>query len=110
VAELLGVARETVRDWFSSNISADKGTKPDARVKLNTQKKIAKELRKVDAKRWTQKAVAELLGVGRQTVSDWFTTNADAGKGSKPDARVKLNTKAKEVVAERVKKGDGWGS
>jgi hypothetical protein len=28
-------------------------------LKLNTQKKIAKELRKVDAKRWTQKAVAK---------------------------------------------------
>jgi len=34
VAELLGVTQQAVALWFSSNISADKGTKPDARVKL----------------------------------------------------------------------------
>ena len=44
--------------------------------------------------------MAELLGVAHQTVSSWFTSNSNDGKGSKPDARVKLNPEAKEVVAE----------
>jgi len=86
---------------------ARRNLSPDQkRELLSTQKKIAKELRKADSKRWTQKQVAELLGVARPTVVAWFSTNVSADKGTKPDARVKLNTKAKEVVAERVKKGE----
>ena len=47
------------------------------------------------------KAVAELLGVGRQTVSDWFTSNTGDGKGSKPDARVKLKAVAELLGVSR---------
>ena len=51
--------------------------------------------------------MAELLGVARETVRDWFaSTNGGTAKATSPDARVKLNTRAKEVVVERVKKGE----
>ena len=45
-----------------------------------------------DPKKWTQKAVGALLGVARNTVSDWFITNVGADNTNKtptPDARVK---------------------
>jgi len=45
---------------------------------------------KSDSKRWTQKAVAELLGVDQSTVARWFSSNIQEHKGTKPDARVKL--------------------
>ena len=73
------------------------------------QREIAKKLREADAKRWTQQAVGALLGVARETVRDWFTTNGGAAIGSKtpkPDARVKLNTAAKEAVVARLEAGE----
>jgi len=73
------------------------------------QREIAKKLRESDAKRWTQQAVGALLGVAQQTVASWFTTNTSDGNGSKlpkPDARVKLNTAAKEVVVARIEAGE----
>ena len=73
------------------------------------QREIAKKLRESDAKRWTQQAVGALLGVARETVRDWFTTNGGAAIGSKtpkPDARVKLNTAAKEAVVARLEAGE----
>jgi hypothetical protein len=49
-----------------------------------------KQLREADAKRWTQEAVGALLGVARNTVSDWFTNvGGDESKSPPPDARVK---------------------
>jgi len=76
-------------------------------------------MREEDPMRWTQKAVAAVLGVGQQTVSDWFavaknTTNTDPGIGCtpplpskpKPDARVKVNTAAKAEIIERVTAGE----
>ena len=45
-----------------------------------------------DPKEWTQQAVGALLGVARNTVSDWFITNVGADNTNKtptPDARVK---------------------
>jgi transcriptional regulator with XRE-family HTH domain len=73
------------------------------------QREIAKKLRESDAKRWTQQAVGALLGVAQQTVASWFTTNTSDGNGSKtpkPDARVKLNTAAKEAVVARLEAGE----
>ena len=73
------------------------------------QREIAKKLREADAKRWTQQAVGALLGVAQQTVASWFTTNTSDGNGSKlpkPDARVKLNTAAKEAVVARIEAGE----
>jgi transcriptional regulator with XRE-family HTH domain len=73
------------------------------------QREIAKKLREADAKRWTQQAVGALLGVARNTVSVWFTTNVsddNRSKTPKPDARVKLNTAAKEAVVARLEAGE----
>lgn len=73
------------------------------------QREIAKKLRDTDAKRWTQQAVAALLGVARNTVSVWFSTNVSDDNGTKaptPDARVKLNTAAKEAVVARLEAGE----
>jgi hypothetical protein len=66
-----------------------KTPKPDACS--GTASEIAKKLREADAKRWTQQAVGALLGVARETVRNWFTTNGHEANGSKtpkPDARV----------------------
>ena len=45
----------------------------------DTEHWTAKQLREADAKKWTQQRVAEVLGVARETVRDWFkpqpTTN-----------------------------------
>jgi len=73
-----------------------------------TQREIAKRLRESDAQRWTQEAVGVLLGVARQTVASWFSSNAIDGNATKrptPDARVKLNTAAKQEVVERLESG-----
>jgi len=91
------------------NLSPDQ--KRDARRKM---KATAKRLRESDKRKWTQKRVAEVLGVGRQTVSDWFADTSNAGTGNtgspssapKPDARVKLNPAAKEEAAKRVAEGE----
>jgi transcriptional regulator with XRE-family HTH domain len=92
---------------------------------LKKQKQIAKQLREQDAKRWTQKAVAGVLGVAHNTVSTWFTDQAIKSNATnftnevscvqaseqpkvkiKPDARVKVNTEAKKEIATRVKSGE----
>ena len=67
---------------------------------LRKQKAIAERLRTDDPRKWTQKAVATVLGVAQQTIADWLkpkpTSNTGAGKACKaPDARVKVNTAAK---------------
>ena len=74
-----------------------------------TQREIAKRLRESDAKRWTQEAVGTLLGVDRSTVAKWFSNNVTdhtATKTPAPDARVKLNTAAKQEVVERLESGE----
>lgn len=93
----------TIRANFTRrNLSADQ-----SREVAKTQRDIAKRLREADAKRWTQAAVGALLGVGRETVRDWFTIGGSAkGKSPPPDARVKLTTPAKEEVVRRVLAGD----
>lgn len=76
------------------------------------QREIARSLRETDAKRWTQEAVGALLGVARQTVASWFTTNASDGNGCKsptPDARVRLPPPAKKAVVERIEAGELQG-
>jgi hypothetical protein len=66
-------------------------------------------VREEDAKKNTQARVAKLLGVDRTTVTKWFTpdaarSNVNGHNASKPqpDARVKVNPKAKPAIAERV--------
>ncbi|MFZ1934630.1 MAG: hypothetical protein WCB27_13645 [Thermoguttaceae bacterium] len=86
VLMLLGVAQQTVSDWFSTTNASDgngckKPPKPDAREKN------------------TQKRVGMLLGVDRSTVAKWFshTTNVNGHNGCKkppkPDAREKNTQK-----------------
>lgn len=57
--------------------------KDEARRRM---KETAKRLREEDAKKWTQKRVAETLGVTRQTVDNWFNrdvrTKATSGNGT----------------------------
>lgn len=90
--------------------------KDEARRKM---KATAQRLRESDAKHWTQKRVAETLGVGIETVSRWLradnTTNSHSGNGStapatpapkpQPDARVKINPAKKPEIAAAVAAG-----
>ena len=54
---------------------------------------------------YTQKQIAALLGVGQQTVSDWFKNGSTTGTGNtskpKPDARMKVPQERKPEIAER---------
>lgn len=90
--------------------------KDEARRKM---KATAFRLRDEDAKKWTQKRVAEVLGVSRSTIEMWFaaqpTTNDKPVNGgrpdsngkpkSAPDARVKINPAKKPEIAAAVKAG-----
>jgi len=80
--------------------------KADARRKM---KATADRLRKEDAKKWTQKRVAECLGVSRETVRNWFTdktiSNGQTAKANKPDARVKLTPDQKQDAVKQVQSG-----
>jgi len=89
---------------------ARRNLSPDqARDVAKTQRAIAKKLRESDPKAWTLKRVAALLGVAVQTVSSWFSNDSSDGNTTKvptPDARVKLNTAAKEEVVARLEAGE----
>ncbi len=87
--------------------------KSEARRKM---KAVAFALRAEDAKRWTQAAVAAVLGVARETVRDWFTTRETNGGSANafsppkpkpvPDARVKVDPRAKAVAVKKVQRGE----
>jgi predicted transcriptional regulator len=67
-------------------------------------KETARKLREEDAKKWTQKAMAEALGLTRECVSAWFnrpTTNGTSTRSCKPDARVKVKPEAKKKAADQ---------
>jgi len=70
----------------------------------------AKRLREENPKHWTQKRVSEVLGVGQQTVSDWFQAGTNTGSGNtskpKPDARTKVPPQRKPEIAERIAAGE----
>lgn len=69
------------------------------------QREIAKQLRESDPKKWTQQKVADVLGVARRTVADWWdTTNGGSAKGC--DARIKLPKAAKEKILTRIQEGE----
>jgi site-specific DNA-methyltransferase (adenine-specific) len=77
-------------------------------------KAIAKALREENPKKNTQKRVAALLGVGRETVRDWFTDKRGHNGGSakvtpptpRPDARVVLSRDQKAEAVKRCKDGE----
>ncbi len=81
VGALLGVAQQTVCDWFSSNTGAGNATKtptPDARVKLNTPAKVEIAAR-VEAGE-SQQQIAADFGVCQKTVSN-IAKKADEAVG-----------------------------
>ena len=81
VGALLGVARETVRDWFIStggDANSNKTPTPDARVKLNTPAKV-EVVRRVEAGE-SQQQIAADFGVSQATVSN-IAKKADEAVG-----------------------------
>lgn len=107
VAANFGVTQKAISNVIRANLTR-RNLSPDQRREVTkTQKKIAQRLRNSDAKKWTQKRVAECLGVDRTTVAKWFTTNVNGHNTHKtqPDARVKLTPAAKDAVVEQVKSG-----
>lgn len=71
------------------------------------QRKVANALRAEDPKKNTQKRVATLLGVARNTVSSWWNGhNVSDDDVSRPDARVKVPPKQRPVIAQRINAGE----
>lgn len=92
---------------FRANL-ARRNLSPDQKLEAGQKMKAtAKRLREENPKKWTQKAVAEALGVAQNTVSVWFSTNINGDNTSKPapDARVKLTPAAKEKAVEQIARG-----
>jgi len=90
-----------------ANLARRNLTGDQTREVAKTQREIARRLRESDAKRWTQEAVGALLGVARNTVSEWFTNvGGDESKSPPPDARVKLTTPSKEEIVRRIEAGE----
>lgn len=69
------------------------------------QRVIARQLRDSDPQHWTQERVANVLGVARRTVGDWFATT-NGGSAISCDARIKLPKEAKEKILARVVSGE----
>lgn len=67
-------------------------------------KQTAKALREQDPKKYTQRRVAEILGVGQQRVSDWLgaQTTGTGNTRPPPDARVKVPVEARPKLVERL--------
>ena len=91
-------------NFVRRNLSPEQ--KAEARRKM---KATAAKLRAEDKRKWTQKRVAEALGVHPDTVSGWFINDSEfrkANNGHVPDARAKLQKKHKELIAARVEAGE----
>ena len=73
-------------NFVRRNLSPDQ--KKESRKKM---KVVAGQLSELG---WTQKRIGDALGVARETVRNWFTTNGQKAKGC--DVRVKVNVDAKE--------------
>jgi DNA modification methylase/uncharacterized protein (DUF433 family) len=80
---------------------------PDAKSAIRKrQQDIACRLRDVNPQRWTQEALARLLGVGHQRISEWTSTSiAETGKAC-IDARVKVPAAAAPIIVERLANGE----
>jgi site-specific DNA-methyltransferase (adenine-specific) len=108
--EVAGLSDEEKQAYTIRANLARRNLSPDqAREVAKKQRAIAKDLRESDPKKWTQEAVGTLLGVDQATVSRWVSSDMhehSATKTPTPDARVKLNTAAKEVVVARLEAGD----
>lgn len=113
---------------FQVNFSRRNLSSVQKREALRTMKSVAKSLREEDAKKNTQARVARLLGVARNTVSDWFAPkkskanindvgadNADNGtedtdhqqeEVSAPDARITIPKTEYPKIIRRLERGD----
>jgi len=89
---------------FQANFHRRNLTHEQKRELLKAMKTIAFALRDEDKKKNTQERVAMLLGVAQNTVSVWFSNIKD--DNAKPDARIKINPKAKPLIALRVQEGE----
>jgi hypothetical protein len=96
--------------WILGHADGRRNLSPDQkRDVLERKKQTAAELRTQDPRRFTQQVIGRLLGVGRETVRDWFTTNggsANGGTPHRPDARVKIPEREHLVIFDRVAAGE----
>lgn len=90
-------------NFVRRNLSPEQ--KAEARRRM---KEVAYQLRREDARKWTQKRIGAALGVDQTTVSKWFdsTPNMNGHIERKQDARVKVAPDAKPIIARRVKAGE----
>ena len=56
-------------------------------------------------KKWTQAKIAVALGVGRQTVTDWFDISIAGSGNAYIDARLSVTAEAKSVIIEQSAEG-----
>ena len=93
---------------------ARRNLSPDQkRARTKRMKDVALALRKEDPVKNTHARIAALLGMGRQTVTDWLPPDnndnisvAGSGNAYIPTAKVKIPPKEKPVIAERVESGE----
>ena len=79
------------KGWLGTKVSTSTVLRETAGISEYRRRRQCKRLREEDAKRWTQKAVAEVLGVSRETVRDWENIpNGGTAKWNKPNATVKV--------------------
>lgn len=77
---------------------------PDQQSEVrHQQQKLAAEMAQDGM---TQAQIGEALGVAQQTISLWTETFTNAGKGFRPDNRVKIPKGAREDIAQRIDAGE----
>ena len=65
----------------------------------------ATKLKAEDPKKWTQAKIAVALGVGQQTVNDWFDTSFTGSGKACIDARLSVTAEDKTIIIEQVAEG-----
>lgn len=74
------------------------------------KRETAFRLREEAPKKWTQKRVAEVLGLSRETVRDWWDiSNGESANANNPDARLSISRTAKASIVERVRRDPAGG-
>ncbi len=108
---------------FEANLTRRNLSVNQKKEAAKEMRKIANALRKENPKKNTQAKVAARLGVGQQTISDWWqstrkrktTTTTGAGNrrtpdkqetSKRPDAKVKINPKDRPIIFARVEAGE----
>jgi len=109
---------EKIAYVFRSNFTRRNLSPTQKKAALADMKKAANALRDKDPKKWTQKRVAGIFGVARETVRNWFlpppkrtgskgrkANTSSTTEGSRPDAKVKVNPAQKPAIARRIASG-----